>query len=91
MKIEVDTQNASKEELRHLAQLLMKLSGQEASIVEKPKNIFADDSPAEGGLFNIFGNNDSERTAPEPMMGMFESPSAPESKDVVDDFKIEPY
>ena len=63
MKIEIDTQRDTKEDLLHLANMLNALAGSSGrrSVVvrprdfEKPKNVFEDSSPS-GGLFNMFGD-----------------------------------
>ncbi len=77
MKVEIDTENASKEELKHLAAMLHALSGEadrslsmtgtRSSVTSEPsatKNIFDDPAPS-GGLFGMFG--DSSPSTPEPV------------------------
>ena len=74
MKIEIDTQRDSKDDLMHLANMLNALSGSRRSKVvrprefaEKPKNVFEDSSPS-GGLFNLFGDTSSQPVVPaEPL------------------------
>ena len=100
MRIEIDTKNDTKEELAHLAKMLMSLSG---SSYEKPKHtdIFSDDAPASGGMFNMFGESGAEPAQPaEPQQGVFSifdnpSPEASEpteeKRDLIDDLKIVPY
>ncbi|MFH1063849.1 MAG: hypothetical protein V1729_02090 [Candidatus Woesearchaeota archaeon] len=68
MKIEIDTEHASKDEMKHLAALLHALSGESDrsfSMSRKsrsatpgqsgPRNIFDDPAPA-GGFFSMFGD-----------------------------------
>ena len=58
MKIEIDTQRDSKEELMHLANMLRALAGSSAArnVVVKQRNIFEDPSPT-GGMMNMFGGS----------------------------------
>jgi len=81
VKIEVDTELASKDELKHLAAMLQALSGeadrsisinspstQSSSTGSTPsatKNIFDDPAPA-GGLFSMFGDPSPSTSTPEP-------------------------
>ena len=64
MKIEIDTERASKQELAHLADMLRSLAGSSGSVV-KPKDVFADSSPA-GGMFNMFGDTSSQSASAPP-------------------------
>jgi hypothetical protein len=57
MKIEIDTERASKQELAHLADMLRSLAGSSGSVV-KPKDVFEESSPS-GGMFNMFGDTPS--------------------------------
>jgi len=82
MKIEVDTNNDSKEDLRHLAEMLQKLSGSSAVTSSKPVNIFDDSapssSPSSGGLFNMFNDEPSTPAStpePAPVSSMMSDPS----------------
>ena len=70
MKIEIDTQRDSNDDLMHLANILNALSGSRRSgavkprdFVDKPKNVFEDSSPS-GGLFNMFGDSSSPPSTP---------------------------
>jgi hypothetical protein len=63
MRIEVDTKSDSKEELRHLANMLMALSSSASSnVVVKSRNIFDDPSPSVG-MMGMFGDNSGSQTA----------------------------
>lgn len=81
MRIEVDTKHDTKEELGHLARMLLSMSGASHSqIVEKPKHVdmFSDDAPTEsGGLFSMFGDNTEPAPQPEQpsgdMISLFDS------------------
>ena len=65
MKIEVDTQRDSKEDIMHLVNMLSAISGSRRSRVVKPKDLarksdlFEDSSPS-SGLFNLFGDSSSQ-------------------------------
>lgn len=74
MKIEIDTQRDSKDELVHLANMLHAISGSHRSmtvkprelrgVVDKPKDVFGDSSSApSGGLFSMFGDSSSEQVS----------------------------
>lgn len=67
MKIEIDTQRDSREDLMHLADMLNALSGSRRSgavrprdLADKPRNVFEDPVPS-GGLFNMFGDSSSQQ------------------------------
>lgn len=74
MRIEIDTERASKQELAHLAEMLRSLAGSSGSVA-KPKNVF-EDSSSSGGLFNMFGDTPSP-SSPEPQSS---APSQPSSE-----------
>ena len=63
MRIEVDTQRDSKEELTHLANMLKAIAGTSSVSrdvsVQKQSNIFEDSSPSLG-VFNMFGDSSSQ-------------------------------
>jgi hypothetical protein len=67
MKIEVDTQRDSREELMHLANMLKAISGASSGsrdvAVQKQSNIFEDSSPGLG-VFNMFGDSSSQQPVP---------------------------
>jgi hypothetical protein len=65
MRIEVDTKSDSKEELRHLANMLMALSSSASSnVVIKSRNIFDDPSPSVG-MMGMFGDSSSQPAEPQ--------------------------
>jgi hypothetical protein len=73
MRIEVDTKSDSKEELRHLANMLMALSNSASSnVVVKSRNIFDDPSPSVG-MMGMFG--DSSDSQPAQQQSQPSSPS----------------
>ena len=74
MKIEIDTERASKQELAHLADMLRSLAGSSGSVV-KPKDVFKDSSHS-GGMFNMFGDT----PAAEPQSSAAPEPSKPSSE-----------
>jgi hypothetical protein len=91
MRIEIDTKHDTKEELEHLGNMLLALSGKSgAKVYEKPKDMFSDDSP---GMFNMFSDSSPKEPETPAMFNMFDDsePEPKESKDVVDDIQIVPY
>ncbi len=78
MRIEVDTQKDSKEELFHLANMLRALAGSEHKSVEvKTKNIFDDPSPAVG-LMGMFGDTSSSSSPVASSSPSYSQPSEPQ-------------
>jgi len=60
MRIEIDTKSDSREELRHLANMLMALSSSaSSSVIVKQRNIFDDPSPGVG-MMGMFGESSSQ-------------------------------
>lgn len=97
MKIEIDTQRDSKEDLTHLADMLKALSGSRRSGAVRPKDIvkrnadvFEDSAPA-GGLFNMFGDSASQTAPaadPQPAATAQPAPSQPAQSGTGDLFSI---
>ncbi|MBU0461999.1 MAG: hypothetical protein KJ574_05415 [Nanoarchaeota archaeon] len=96
MRIEIDTKHDTREELAHLAKMLLALSGSSNSrvLVDGQNN-----NEAQGGLFNLF-NDDKPASTPESGYGdtysLFDSQTAAEQKpeekkDIVDELQIIPY
>ncbi|MBI5881250.1 hypothetical protein HZB90_03910 [archaeon] len=66
MRIEIDTKSDSREELRHLANMLMALSSSASSnVVVKQRNIFDDPSPGVG-MMGMFNDSPSQPSQPQP-------------------------
>jgi hypothetical protein len=66
MRIEIDTKSDSREELRHLANMLMALSSSASSnVIVKQRNIFDDPSPGVG-MMSMFSDASPKPSAAEP-------------------------
>jgi hypothetical protein len=94
MKIEIDTQRDSREDLIHLADMLTALSGSRRSgavrprdLEEKPRNVFEDTAPS-GGLFNMFGDSSSQAARASDPQPAAPSPSQPAQSGTGDLFSI---
>lgn len=92
MRIEIDTKNDTKEELGHLARMLLAMSGGGA-VKPKYKDLFSDDSSSVGTFDQLSQGSPAENTERQPgIFSMFDTPVAqPEKKDVVDELKLQPY
>jgi hypothetical protein len=68
MRIEIDTKSDSKEELKHLANMLMALSNSSSNVIVKRHNIFDDPSPGIGmiGMFSDSPSQAAQQQASQP-------------------------
>ena len=78
MKIEIDTEKASKAELEHLASMLRNIASGSSGAVSMTSMSASEPAPASGGLFSLF-DDDPAPSEPDPVSTVAQTAgSAPE-------------